>query len=283
MSLADTFFSLLILTCLVILLSVLSVLLFNFYTLYKKTLSPKSPTTMPSRRLSRRNRSRSRSRSQSQRRKKSQRSQRSQRSKSQSQRRMSRRQQLKKALKKLTDTLAGGEWTPKKYSMKEMKELLEKDLADRRKSKKQRLMSRNRFKRQYYTESDKCDKGYRMVAKSKRSQTAKRHDLNVCKKKRQSRKARTPKNVQQKYMKGRCSENQYGYKHKCRRQTKYAKQNNMTVCCKRKARKKTKNEKVDKRVRKMNKPQQAKKKTSTRKTRRQKKQNKLVALSGMLD
>jgi hypothetical protein len=199
---------------------------------------------------------------------------------------MSRRRQLKKALKKLTDTLAGGEWTPKKYSIEEMKKLLKKDLADRRKSKKQRLLQRNRFKRQYYTESDKCNDGYRMQAKSKRSKTAQKHGLNVCKKKRRERKARTPKNVQKKYVKGSCSENKHGYKHRCRRQTKYAKQNNMAVCCKRKARKKTKNEKVDERVRKINKPQQAKKKkTSTRKTRLQKKQNKGLhtGLSGMLD
>ena len=179
---------------------------------------------------------------------------------------MSRRQKIKMKLNKLIGTLAGGEWTPKKYSLEQMKALLKKDQADRRKSKKQRLMSRKRFKRQYYTESNTCEKGYRMQAKSKRSKIAQRHGLNVCKKKRQARKARTPKNVK-KYVKGSCSENQHGYKHKCRRQTKYAKQNNMTVCCKRRSRRKSKNQKVNQRVRKMNKPKAStanKKRRSTR-------------------
>ena len=195
------------------------------------------------------------------------------RSKSQrrGQKKQSRRAQLKQALKKLTLTLAGGD------TWENVHRAWKKDESTRKSRKsqaKQRLLDKKFKTDQYYTAST-CKKGYKF---GKRTKSAQKHGLHVCKpnsqrkhKRRRSRVRKPSKQALKRYTKGAC-ENKEGYRHRCSKQSKFAKKNKMTVCCKRRPRKRTQAQRDSQKVRKHKKKstKNSTKKSTKKKVKRRK-------------
>lgn len=150
---------------------------------------------------------------------------------------MTRRQKLKRALKNLTLTLAGGAGG---MSASDVRAAIAQDKRKRKEEEKKKLLKKV-FKNGKYYSTAECKKGY----STKQTEIGRRNGLNRCvphkstkKQLRKSRKARKPSQQALKKYFAECKkDNAGGLIYKCKRQSRYAKQQKQVVCCKRKPRK----------------------------------------------